>query len=220
MGSWKLQKLLTLPLLVQAALIAVLTLFTLFLAKGQESTYLSLFLTPDQRGFQQYQLGDYEAAAASFEDVSWRGTAQYKAGAYLEAAEAYARSPRAEDFFNRGNAYLKSFEYRRAIQSYDLAVEEAPEWAQASENLALARYALAYLERVREQSDTGEEGGIGADEVVYDNESERGADTQITQESAVEALSAEKWMRSVDTDTADFLRSRFYLEESQSGNND
>ncbi|MEO0436158.1 MAG: hypothetical protein AAF098_04560 [Pseudomonadota bacterium] len=197
-----------------------LMLFALWLAKSDDGSYLGLFLSADQRGIRLYNLGEYEAAADNFENPRWVGSSLYKAGAYLEAADAYARSQQAVDFFNRGNAQLRAFEYRKAIQSYELAVEESPQWMLARENLALARYTLAYLERTREQSDTGEEGGIGADEVVYDNDSNRGTDTQITQESAVDALSTEKWMRSVDTDTADFLRSRFFLEDSQSGGKD
>jgi Ca-activated chloride channel family protein len=112
---------------------------------------------------------------------------------------------------------MKAFEYRKAIPAYELAVEEAPDWTEAQENLDLARYTLEYIERSREQSDTGEESGIGADDIVYDNTSERGAETKVSRESAVEAQSAEKWMRTVDTDTADFLRSRFMLESARRG---
>ncbi|MEM9759195.1 MAG: VWA domain-containing protein, partial [Pseudomonadota bacterium] len=57
--------------------------------------------------------------------------------------------------------------------------------------------------------------GIGADEVVYDNTSDRGRDTEVTRDSVVEAQSAEKWMRAVDTETAEFLRTRFFLEASR-----
>ena len=46
---------------------------------------------------------------------------------------------------------------------------------------------------------------------------QRGAETKVSRESAVEAQSAEKWMRTVDTDTADFLRSRFMLESARRG---
>ena len=52
---------------------------------------------------------------------------------------------------------------------------------------------------------------------MYDNEGERGTETEVSRESAVEAASAEKWMRSVDTETADFLRSRFLLEAAREG---
>ena len=58
---------------------------------------------------------------------------------------------------------------------------------------------------------------IGADDYVFDNNRKRGQETEITRESAIEAQSAEKWMRSVNTDTRDFLRTRFLLEASKGG---
>ncbi|MEM1142898.1 MAG: tetratricopeptide repeat protein [Pseudomonadota bacterium] len=212
-----LSALLDYPLRYQVAVVAAVVFVTLIVIKPPGEPVAALFLSPDQRGLLLYQRGDYESAANRFEDSNWKATAWYRAGMYIEASDAYALSQRAESFFNRGNAYLRAFEYRKAIINYELAVEESPQWTEARENLALARYTLDYIERTREQSDTGEEGGIGADEVVYDNDSNRGAQTEITQQSAVEALSAEKWMRSVDTNTADFLRSRFLLEERSAG---
>ncbi len=40
---------------------------------------------------------------------------------------------------------------------------------------------------------------------------------EITQQSTIELESAEKWMRSVNTETRDFLRTRFDLEQSTRG---
>ncbi len=110
---------------------------------------------------------------------------------------------------------MKSFDYAKAIKAYELAVAEDPDWAEAVENLQLARYVLDYIEQAREQSDTGDESELGADDYKFDNTEERGSEMVITQESTIELESAEKWMRSVDTETRDFLRTRFSLEASQ-----
>ncbi|HBQ41418.1 MAG TPA: VWA domain-containing protein, partial [Halieaceae bacterium] len=59
------------------------------------------------------------------------------------------------------------------------------------------------------------ESELGADDYVFDNEDERGREMEITRESTIGLESAEKWMRSVNTDTADFLRTRFALEQSR-----
>ena len=64
---------------------------------------------------------------------------------------------------------------------------------------------------------TLDESELGADDVVFDNTSKRGVEIEITQESTIEKQSAEKWMRTVDTDTRDFLRSRFALEAAREG---
>ena len=212
-----LQRLNDLSLWAQVLAVTVFGVAILLYLKGPEQAFVDLWLTHDQQAMRLFEAKDLEGAAEMFEDPDWKALAQYRAGYYAEAAETWARVASAEGFYNRGNAYMKAFEYRKAIPAYELAVEEAPGWTEAQENLGLARYTLDYIERSREQSDTGEESGIGADDIVYDNTSERGAETKVSRESAVEAQSAEKWMRTVDTDTADFLRSRFMLESARRG---
>ena len=206
-----------LGLWAQVLALSLISAGVLFYLKGPERDFMGLWLTHDQQAMRIYQQKDFKGAAEKFEDPHWKGLAQYQAGEYVEAAETFGRVASAVGFYNRGNAYMKAFEYRKAIPAYELAVEEAPDWIEAQENLDLARYTLDYIERSREQSDTGEESGIGADDIVYDNTGERGEETTVSRESAVEAQSAEKWMRSVDTDTAEFLRSRFLLEASRRG---
>lgn len=202
---------------MQMSLLTLVAAAVLIYLTPGNTSFADLWLTHDQQGQRLFDAREYVQAAERFEDPSWTGVAFFRAGDYPEAAASFSRVGTARGFFNRGNAHMKAFEYRQAIAAYELAVAEDPDWLEAAENLALARYTLDYIERSREQSDTGEERGIGADDVVYDNTSERGAETEVSRESAVEAQSAEKWMRSVDTETADFLQSRFLLEASQAG---
>lgn len=204
-------------LLGRISLLTVVAVAVLIYLTPASGSFMDLWLTHDQQGRRLFDVREYVRAADHFDDPSWIGVALFRAGDYTEAAASFSRVGTARGFFNRGNAHMRAFEYRQAIGAYELAVQEDPAWLEAQENLALARYTLDYIERTREQSDTGEESGIGADDVVYDNTSERGAETEVTRESLVEAQSAEKWMRSVDTETADFLHARFLLEASQAG---
>ena len=110
---------------------------------------------------------------------------------------------------------MKGREYRQAVSAFELAVADAPDWQEAQANLELARYVVDYIERARLESDTGDESELGADDVVFDNEADRGQEIEITKESTIEKQSAEKWMRSVNTETRDFLRTRFQLESFQ-----
>jgi Ca-activated chloride channel family protein len=176
----------------------------------------ALWLTPDQAGRLAYQSREFSVAFDLFEDAGWSGIAAYRAGLYADAAQSFGRLPSAEGFFNRGNAFMKNRDYGKAITAFEQAVAEKPGWDAAQENLALAMYTLDYIERAREQSDTGDESELGADEFVFDNTKERGKAIEITRESTIELESAEKWMRSVDTETVEFLRSRFLLEASRS----
>lgn len=206
-----------LSLFAQVAVVTIIAAAVLVYLKNPEGTWVDLFFTADQQAQKLYDDKQFPEAAEKFEDPAWKGTAQYADGQYLDAAESFVRLGNAEGFFNRGDALMRGREYRKAIVAYEQAVADAPDWIEAQENLELARYTIEYLERSREAGDTGEERGLGADEIVYDNESDSGDETEVTRESALEAQSADKWMRSVDTETVDFLRSRFLLEASRWG---
>ena len=190
-------------------------LLVLAAAGWRTGSFAALWLSADQQGRWAYERLEFSDAADRFQDPMWKGIAAYAAGRYADAAAAFGRLPTAQGFFNRGNALMKAREYAKAITSYEQAVAEAPQWVDATANLELARYVLDYIEKTREQSGTGNETELGADDFVFDNERERGQEIIITDESAIEQQSAEKWMRSVDTRTRDFLRMRFALEASQ-----
>lgn len=181
----------------------------------REGGFTALWLTPDQQGARAMQQLEFGAAADLFEDLAWKGTAAYEAGRYEDAAAQFGRLPTTAGFFNRGNALMKNGEYGKAIGAYEQAVAGEPDWLEARDNLALARYTLDYIEDLREASDTGDESELSADDYTFDNTRDRGREMEITQQSTLELQSAEKWMRSVDTETRDFLRSRFALEAAQ-----
>ena len=183
----------------------------------EQGGFIDLWLTPDQQARIAYEALDFTAAADRFEDPAWAGIAAYRAGQYEASAASFGRIPTAVGFFNRGNALMKNREYAKAIVAYEQAVTEDPGWVAAAENLELSRYVLQYIERAREQSDTGDETEYGADDYVFDNTQDRGVEIEITQQSTIELESAEKWMRSVDTETRDFLRTRFLLEATRGG---
>ncbi|MEQ9694614.1 VWA domain-containing protein [Shimia sp. SDUM112013] len=172
------------------------------------------FLTPDQQGMVAFRNKDYTRAADLFLDPMWRAYALFKSGQYPEAADVYSRMDTAEAAFGEAMARTRNREYRPAIAAYEKALEIKPDFPAAEYNLEVTRYILDYIESAREASDTGEDRGIGADDVVFDNEAERGADTQtdFSQEDQPAFQSTEQWMRAVDTDMRDFLRSRFLLE--------
>jgi len=193
-------------------LLTTITVAALGWQLSHSGDFISLWLTPDQQARRAYESLEFAEAFERFEDPAWKGIAAYDSGKYEEAAASFGRIASAEGFYNRGNAFMKAREYGKAIVAYQQAVAEAPEWTEAKENLELATYTLEYIERVREQSDTGDESELGADDYVFDNTKERGVEIEITQQSTIAMESAEKWMRGVDTDTRDFLRTRFLLE--------
>ena len=201
--------------IVALAFVTLVAAGMLVWQRVQAGDFLSLWLTQDQQARRAYEALEFREAWERFEDPAWKGVAAYDSGLYEESAAAFGRIATAEGFFNRGNAFMKSGAYGKAIVAYEQAVAEAPDWVEASENLELAIYTLEYIERVREQSDTGDESELSADDYVFDNTKERGLEVEITEQSTIEMESAEKWMRGVDTDTRDFLRTRFLLEATR-----
>ncbi len=201
--------------ITQLTVVTALASIALGVTASRGGDILALWLTSDQQGRLAYENLEFSESADLFEDPTWKATASYAAGRYLEAADTFVRVPSAEAFYNRGNAFLKGREYGKAITAYEQAVADASAWLEAAENLQLSRYVLEYIEGTREQLDTLNEDELGADDYKFDNERERGLEMIITQQSTIEQESADKWMRSVDTDISDFLRTRFELEASR-----
>jgi Ca-activated chloride channel family protein len=209
-GIWRLD-----GLGMQLLLATVVAVLILAWQSTRVSGFTDLWLTADQQAMLAFDDRDWVRAVEAFDDPGWKGVAAYRGGKYEVAAQAFGRIASAEGYFNRGDALMKGREYRNAVKAFELAVQAAPDWTEAQENLEVAKYTVAYIERTREQSDTGEQPDLGADDYAFDNEEDRGSEVEISRESTVELQSAEKWMRSVDTETSDFLRTRFQLEASR-----
>ncbi|MEM6887420.1 MAG: VWA domain-containing protein [Pseudomonadota bacterium] len=180
--------------------------------------WIDWFLTPDQQGWLAYQDKRFTDAGALFLDLFWRGYALYRAGQYTEASAEFQRLETADAAFAQGMAQLKNRQYRPAIRAFEVALERNPDFPAAAHNLEVAKAIVEFVESTRAQSDTGEDAGIGADDVVFDNEAARGTETEI-EESQEEGspLTTDQWIQAIDTDMGDFLRSRFQLENAQRG---
>jgi Ca-activated chloride channel family protein len=177
------------------------------------------FATPDQQGALAMLRRDYTRAAELFADPMQRGYALFRDGQYEAAAEALARIETPEAAFVQGLAHVRSRKYRDGVRAFETALARDPDLPGAAENLETARQIVVYIETTRAQSDTGEDAGLGADDVVFDNEEAKGADTRITAtpDGGGGLLTAEKWMTLVDTRTGDFLRQRFAIEAAATG---
>ncbi|MEM9393127.1 MAG: VWA domain-containing protein [Pseudomonadota bacterium] len=184
-------------------------------APARADGWVDWFLTPDQQGRLAFDNKDYSRAGELFEDPMWAGYAKYRAGEYEDAAEVFSRISTADAAFAQGMAHMRSRGYRAGVAAFETALERQPDFPEAERNLEIARAIVEYVETAREQSDTGEQ-GIGADEIVFDNESGRGAETQMeAPDEDAAPVTADQWLSSIDTEMGDFLRSRFLLENAE-----
>jgi Ca-activated chloride channel family protein len=153
-----------------------------------------------------------------FRDPAWRAFALLRAGRYEEAAEAYGFIETSAAASAEGIALLRNRKYRDGVRAFEKAVRHDPEDAVAQANLDVAQAIVEYVESSQLAGDTGEETGIGADDVVFDNESGQGEEMLVEREAEdglAVGLSTEDWMRAVDTQVGDFLASRFMLENAR-----
>lgn len=177
---------------------------------------VDLWLTPDQQAQRLFKEKKYLQAAPLFTDPAWRGTALYRAGEFEDAAQMFARVDSATGQFNQGNAWLMHGAYEQAIKCYDAALQVEPDWQQAADNrkLAIARAALL-------SNEGGEMGDqrLGADKIVFDRkDSKGGQDTDVDAGQAVSDQQLQAmWLRRVQTEPADFLRSKFAYQQALEG---
>ncbi|SLN45791.1 hypothetical protein ROA7450_02228 [Roseovarius albus] len=198
------------------AAVALALILTQFPNAARADGWKDWFLTPDQQGYLAFKDNSFAEAGELFEDPMWRGYAKYRAGQYEDAIEIFQRLDNADAAFNQGLAEIKNRQYRPAVRSFETALTRQPDFPAAQHNLEVAKAIVEYVEATREQSDTGEEAGIGADDIVFDNEAAKGAETEIeaTQEDAA-PQTAEQWIESIDTGMEDFLRGRFLADNAR-----
>lgn len=167
-----------------------------------------LWSMPDQRGRRLMAQARYADAAAAFADPMWQGVARFRAGEFKRAGQVFGGLDTADSAYDQGNALVMQGKYDEAVARYDRALALRPGWADAEANRTLARLRA---ERLRHPGgDLGDQ-REGADEIVYDRKGKR-PDGQSTEaagapmsDEAVRAL----WLKRVQTQPSDFLRSRF-----------
>lgn len=174
---------------------------------------MDLWFTKDQQGRLNFQRGDFEAAAQSFEDPMWQGAAWYRAGEFEDAAQAFARTDSAEGLYNQGNAWLMHGNYSQAIKCYDRALAKRPDWPDAMANgeLAAARAAMF----AQTGGDMGDQ-KLGADKIVFDKKkNNEGQETEVKETAAISDQEIQAmWLRRVQTRPADFLKAKFAYQQA------
>lgn len=192
---------------------------------GLQESLAGWWLTPDQRGKRLFDQTLFLQAATTFNDPEWQGAAYFRGGDFENAASVYGRLGTPEAAYNRGNALVMLGRYDEAIDSYQKALSLRPEWRQAEENLSIAQARQEML--APPESDSGGTGGqLEADEVVFDDTGRVNRSGTETETSEGEGLSEQEmravWLRRVQSDPADFLRSRFayqlYRDQQENGN--
>lgn len=165
------------------------------------------FFSGDQQGRWAFDHGHYPQAAARFADPYWKGLAAYRAADYDLALETFARLQTPQAYFYLGNIYCRTSRFDLAIAAYRQALTLQPGFSEAAANLQLA---LALQKDHEEAAENAPQ--QGADRVENDLAGGKGKDVAQERQSA---LSDERWLQSLGTSPAQFLRRKFQLQDAQ-----
>ena len=185
------------------------------------SRFISLWLTPDQLGKYYLQKGDYKAAAASFDDISWRGVAYYRDENFKAAVEMFSRVETVEGYFNLANALAHGRNYLTAVKTYDKVLKLDPLHKSALKNRARLQSIIDDINRLS-ASQRAEEGDSTRELGDDEPQTADGAERKDFKQREIEQLTAEEvlldeqindlWMRQVQKDPSRFLSTKFYMQ--------
>jgi Ca-activated chloride channel family protein len=158
-GFWlaALVALLLLPAFRKGALISVLLLAVMQPETSDAAEWEDLWLTPDQQGAQRLAEGDPSGAAERFDRSSWRGMAEFEAGAYERAANSFASEPSADGLFNQGNALAMQGDLQGALNAYEQSLSLQPSAEDAIANRDFIQSLLDQQEDQNQEQQQGEE---------------------------------------------------------------
>lgn len=199
-------------------------LLLLLPASASDAGFTDFWLTSDQQGQRLFDSENYLEAAEAFADPARRAASYYRGGDFESAAALYGAMNTPEAAYNRGNAMIMLGRYDEAIPSFETALQLKPAWAEAQQNLEIARIRLERLQPP--DDDAGGTGGmLGADEIVFDDTGrvDKSGSEETTEggEGMTDTEMREVWLRRVQSDPADFLRTRFsyqlYRDNTEAG---
>lgn len=119
--------------------LGMLLAFLLIPQVSEAFSWENLWVRSDQQGIKALERDAPEEAAALFQDPGWKGIAHYRAGKYQEAEEAFSIVDTPEGHYNRGNALANLGRYEEAMASYQTALTQQPNHADAKHNLEIIK---------------------------------------------------------------------------------
>lgn len=171
-------------------------------------------LTPDQRGYRDFERPDYEQAVVQFGDTMWMGVALFKLGEFEQSAGVFAGLDTADSSFNQGNALVMQGKYVEAAEKYSRALELRPDWDDAIANREIA---LGRAARLKQEGGDMTGGMLAADDIVFTTGDSPPSSGEEQTEGGQEMSDAELravWLRQVQTKPADFLAAKFAYQHA------
>ena len=184
-------------------------------AEGEfKARWFDLWRTPAQQGQRAFDSGDFTPAVKHYQDPMRIGSAYYRAGEFEMAAAAFGRNNTPDGAYNRGTALVLQGQYASAVEAFDLALKDRPDWPEAQQNRAIALARQKALEYDNDQRTQATE--IGADDVVFDNQGSNKENQDEVTIDSTERLSDQElramWLKNSQTSPAVFLKAKFFAQ--------
>lgn len=116
-----------------------------------------LWQTKNQQAAKAFEQGDHQRAAELFEAGQWKGSAEYKAGNYQAAINAFGQENTPDASYNLGNALAKAGKLEEAIAAYDKTLEQVPDHQDATFNRQLIEKLLEQQQQNPQQGDSSDQ---------------------------------------------------------------
>ncbi|MCP4598043.1 VWA domain-containing protein [Neptuniibacter sp.] len=110
-----------------------------------------LWKTRNQQATDVYQQGEKGAAAELFTDPRWKQLSYYENGEYQQALESLPKPETANDWYNHGNTLAKLGTLDKAVEAYDKALSQQPDFEDAVHNRKLVEDLLKQQEEKQQQ---------------------------------------------------------------------
>lgn len=195
--------------------------------EGDGSWWLDLWLTPDQQGQRLFDAGEYKAAARRFDDPMWKGIAYYTAHDWKDAQAQFGRIDSVVGLFNLADAHAQAGEIASAIAVYDQVLKKQPTHRAARKNRDYFVWVLKGLEQTSDFDYLKKPSGQQPDPTHAQFRKEqlqgprdKASEARDTRDKsnkghALSKAESDQWMQRVSTTPADFLRSKFSMQEAR-----
>jgi Ca-activated chloride channel family protein len=140
-----------------------------------------LWLRKDQQAARALQEGEPAQAAQLARDPNLRGTAEYQAGNFDQAVEAFEGVAGADAEYNQGNSLANLGRYEEAIAAYERALSAEPDMDDAIYNKDAVERLLQQQQQQEEQQEQQGDPGQDGDDQQSGNEGEQDGESRQDQ---------------------------------------
>jgi Ca-activated chloride channel family protein len=110
-----------------------------------------LWVNNNQQGTRNFEQEQFDAAAESFRDPSWRAASNYRRGRYEDVVTELEGMEDAQSHYNRGNALAQLYRLEEAIAAYDQTLALEPDNQDAIHNKQLVENLLEQQQQEQSQ---------------------------------------------------------------------